>query len=160
MCDVDMYNHKYLIENFPLEIHEVPVGSSITPQELVGGEDIDDDNEDVESDFVEPTEKQKREVLKIHRNLGHPTNQDLGRALRHAGCKRNIVRWASKELRCITCQGRARPGAKRPAALPRCMRFNQVVGCDLIEFDALGFKKDILNVCCLGYWISNGVHGS
>ena len=44
----------------------------------------------------------------------------------------------------------ARPGAKRPAALPRCMRFNQVVGCDLIEFDALGFKKDILNVCCWG----------
>ena len=37
----------------------------------------------------EPTERQKRELLKIHRGLGHPQPNELGRALRNAGVKRN-----------------------------------------------------------------------
>ena len=35
-------------------------------------EDIEDDVEASESDYEEPTERQKRDVHKIHRNLGHP----------------------------------------------------------------------------------------
>ena len=88
--------------------------------------------------------------MKIHRNLGHPNPQELGRALRNAGCKRHLVRWARKELRCTICEAWVRPSARRPAALPRCLRFNHVVGIDLIEFEACGFKKDILNVLCWG----------
>ena len=53
LCDVDMYNHNWHIQNFP---QEVPEGSSITPEELIGGEDIDDDAEPAESDFEPPTE--------------------------------------------------------------------------------------------------------
>ena len=98
----------------------------------------------------QPSEAQKREILKIHRNLGHPTPNELGRALRHANAKRNIVRWAVKELRCPTCEARVRPSAKRPAALPRCLKFNEVIGADLVHFDDFGFKKILLNVVCWG----------
>ena len=88
--------------------------------------------------------------MKIHRNLGHPTPNELGRALRHANAKRNIVRWAVKDLRCPVCESRTRPAAKRPGALPRCLKFNETVGVDLVEFDDCGFKKILLNVVCWG----------
>eukprot|EP00973_Karenia_brevis_P004443 609659-Karenia_brevis.AAC.1 len=55
------------------------------------GEDIDDEQEDAkQDDYMEPTNLQKRELLKIHRNLGHPQTRELARALRNAGAKRHI----------------------------------------------------------------------
>ena len=40
--------------------------------------------------------------------------------------------------------------AKRPGALPRSLRFNQIVGVDLFEFNEFGFSKWFLNVICWG----------
>ena len=73
LCDLDVYNHNYLTENFPsvVDLANVPDGSSISPEELIGGEVIDDDEEYTESDQEAPTEKQKRDAFKLHRNLGH-----------------------------------------------------------------------------------------
>eukprot|EP00973_Karenia_brevis_P080304 11139168-Karenia_brevis.AAC.1 len=90
---------------------------------------------------MEPTDSQKREVLKIHRNLGHPQPREFVRALRNAGAKRHIVRWALRELRCLICESRVKPFTRRPGALPRSMKFNQVVGCGLFEFSEFGFDK-------------------
>eukprot|EP00973_Karenia_brevis_P029994 4135140-Karenia_brevis.AAC.1 len=39
---------------------------------------------------MEPTESKSRELLKIHRNLGHPQPRELARALRNAGAKRHM----------------------------------------------------------------------
>ena len=96
------------------------------------GEDLDDDWSRLAeaSDHTEPTEKQKRELLKIHRGLGHPQPNELGRALRNAGVKRHLIRWATHELRCPVCESRVKPLARRPATLPRTLKFNQVVGVD------------------------------
>ena len=147
-CDVDYYNHNYLVEHFPMETATVPDmdteeanAASVVHGQIFGGEDLDEDDSEEDPETI--TEKQQREILKIHRNLGHPTPQELGRALRNAGCKRHLVRWAVREMRCTICESRVRPSAKRPAALPRCLRFNQVIGLDLIECTACGFKKRI-----------------
>eukprot|EP00973_Karenia_brevis_P048531 6736259-Karenia_brevis.AAC.1 len=43
-----------------------------------------------QDDCLEPIELQ-RELLKMHRNLGHPQPRELARALHHAGAKRHIV---------------------------------------------------------------------
>ena len=85
------------------------------------GEDIDEAIEDVRDDHAEPSEAQKREVLKIHRNLGHPSPRELGRAIKHAGAKRHLIRWAMRELRCPVCESRVRPNTRRPGVLPRSM---------------------------------------
>ena len=42
------------------------------------------------------------------------------------------------------------PATRRPGALPRCLRFNQTVGVDLVEFDTSVFKKILMNVACGG----------
>ena len=93
-CDIDYYNHNYLAEHFPMETASVPAmdtdeatSSSIVHSQIYGGEDLDEDESIENPEAI--TDKQKREILKIHRNLGHPKPQELGRALRNAGCKRH-----------------------------------------------------------------------
>ena len=118
---------------------------------MLGGEDIEETEEAVDGDDEEPTGRQKTELFRIHRNLGHPTPQDLGRALKHAGAKRNLIRWAVKELRCPVCEARVKPAARRPATLPRCMRFNETVGMDPVEFSEGPFEKIVLaDIVCWG----------
>eukprot|EP00973_Karenia_brevis_P012617 1711650-Karenia_brevis.AAC.1 len=74
---------------------------------------------------MEPIESQKWELLQIHRNLGHPQPRELARALRNAGAKRHVVRWALKEVRCPICESRVKPLIRRPGALPGSMKFNR-----------------------------------
>ncbi|CAE7571972.1 unnamed protein product, partial [Symbiodinium pilosum] len=77
--------------------------------------------ENEESDnLVEPPPELRRELYRIHRNLGHPDDQTFCRALRHAGVKLDIIKWVKKK-----------PGTHRPAHLSRQMEFNAVVGIDL-----------------------------
>ena len=64
--------------------------------------------------------------------------------------RRNCIRWAVKEMRCPICESRVAPATRRPGALPRCLRFNQTVGVDLVEFITPVFKKILMNVVCWG----------
>ncbi len=171
LCDFDFENHTYLATNvlsesagyfqtqsYPesgtIQYTEPEPGTSVTAAELINpaaGEDIDDDVAAcMEDDYCEPSEKQKREILKIHRGLGHPAPNELGRALRHAGAHRHLIRWAVKEMRCPVCEGRVRPAARRPGTLPRCLRFNQVIGIDLVEFPDNHYDKILCNIVCWG----------
>ena len=43
-----------------------------------------------------------------------------------------------------------KPLARRPATLPRTLKFNQVVGADLVEFDEGGLEFILLNCVCWG----------
>ena len=136
------------------DAEELPEGDTIKASELLEpavGENLDDEVEAaLEDDYEEPTESQKRELVKIHRTIGHPPKNDFGRALRNAGVKRNLIRWAVKELRCPVCESRVHPPAKRPGALPRSLRFNETVGVDLVEFIDNGFDKILANMVCWG----------
>ena len=49
------------------------------------------------------------------------------------------------------CEARVAPATRRPGALPRCLKFNQTMGVDLVEFDCAAFKKVLLNVVC---WVT------
>ena len=114
------------------------------------GEDIDEATDESVGGKTEPTESQKRELLKIHKNLGHTSPRGLGRALKHAGAKRDLIRSAMKELRCPVCELRVRLDTRRLGVPPRSMKFNQRVGCALFEFDEFGYSVIILNMICWG----------
>ena len=117
------------------------------PRHLVQEEDEDD-----ETETARPlSEREKREVFRQHRNLGHPQPTELARALRHAGARREAIRFVLKELRCPTCEARPLPLPHRPGMLPRCLRFNQCIGVDLIDFEVRdGSSAKALNVVCWG----------
>ena len=117
------------------------------PRHLVQEEDEDD-----ETETARPlSEREKRELFRQHRNLGHPQPTELARALRHAGARREATRLVVKELRCPTCEARPLPLPHLPGMLPRCLRFNQCIGVDLVGLEVRdGTSAEALNVDCWG----------
>jgi len=88
----------------------------------------------------------RRELFKIHRNLGHPSLQVFVRALKHAGVKNEVLQWTKNHFKCLLCERKQQPSSHRPGKLQRAMNFNEVVGVDLIQ----------INVPEIGdYWMLN-----
>ena len=75
------------------------------PRHLGHEEDEDDETETARA----LSDREKRELLRQHRNLGHLQPTELARALRHARTRREAVRFVLKELRCPTCEARPLP---------------------------------------------------
>ena len=96
------------------------------------------------------SEREKRELFRQQRNLGHPQPSELARALRHAGARREAIRFVLKELRCPTFEARPSP-LPRPSMLTRCLRFNQCIGVDLVDLEVRDrISAKALNVVCWG----------
>ena len=129
------------------------------------GNDFDDEEDGEEETFAEDQVKQelrdlqvqppsaaindpivppdmRRELYRVHRNLGHPDQQSFCRALKHAGVKAHILKWVKKEFVCPICESRKRPASHRPAHLSKAMGFNEVVGIDLMFYK----KKVLVNM--------------
>ena len=96
------------------------------------------------------TKVMQREIMRINRNLGHPGTEALARALRHAGCRPEVISWARNHFKDPIRDGRSRPKPPRPAVLPRAPRFNQVIGSDLIFLEYHGVEYTFLNTVCWG----------
>jgi len=92
----------------------------------------------------------RREVHRVHRNLGHPGNEIFVRALQNAGVRDHIIEWTKKHFRCPTCDARPRPKPSRPGHLLRALEFNTVVGIDLCFLDFKGHQVILLNMLCWG----------
>ncbi|CAE7655781.1 GIP [Symbiodinium sp. CCMP2592] len=88
----------------------------------------------------------RREVYRLHRNLGHPEKRTFLRALKHAGVKAEILKYVKDEFSCPICLRRQRPSSHRPGHLSREMGFNEVIGIDLMFFR----KLTLLNCLCWG----------
>eukprot|EP00959_Pyramimonas_sp_CCMP1952_P021717 457675-Pyramimonas_sp.AAC.1 len=80
----------------------------------------------------------KREVERLHVNLGHPRREDFLRALRIAGARVDVLRWVRDGFRCDQCESHARPGWRRKAHLPHTYAFNKMVAIDLFYLDIDG----------------------
>eukprot|EP00435_Cladocopium_sp_Y103_P030418 s52_g7.t1 len=75
-------------------------------------------------------EELKPVLLRLHRNLGHPTSGDLIRILRHGQASEQALRLA-KELECPFCQSHSKPHAALPAHPAHITEFNQQIGIDV-----------------------------
>ena len=92
----------------------------------------------------------RREIFRLHRNLGHPDQWTFLRALRHAQAKPEVIEWVRSEFRCPICESSRKPSLPRPGHLVRCMAFNEVVGVDVCYFDWKGNSYPLLNMLCWG----------
>ena len=93
----------------------------------------------------------RRELFKIHRNLGHPSLQVFVRALKHAGVKNEVLQWTKNHFKCPICERKQQPSSHRPGKLQRAMNFNEVVGVDLIQINAPEIGDYwMLNCLCWG----------
>ena len=92
----------------------------------------------------------RREVFRLHRNLGHPDLQTFLRALRHAQAKSEVVEWTKEEFRCPFCEASRKPSIPRPGHLVCSLEFNQTVGTDVVYFEWNGVKYPMMNNMCWG----------
>ena len=83
-------------------------------------EDLSDDNE----------HKMQLSLRKLHNNLGHPTNQQLLRILKHGGASAAALE-AARRFTCDHCVAQQAPKAALPAQSQRVVEFNAVVGVDI-----------------------------
>ncbi|CAJ1416610.1 unnamed protein product [Effrenium voratum] len=90
----------------------------------------------------------RRELYRLHRNLGHPDNQTFVRALNHANAKSEVIEWTKKFFNCPLCEGRRKPTAPRPGYLARNLPFNEVVGVDTFFYKFHEQEKIFLNCVC------------
>ena len=86
-----------------------------------------------------------RNVLKLHRMLGHPPTRSLTRYLQQAKADGDWVECA-KELKCAYCKERERPRAVRVARIPQADAFNELVQMDVFQVQHKGATRKILTI--------------
>ena len=94
--------------------------------------------------------EQRKEVLRLHRNLAHLPPLDLARILRDAGAKEEVVQWTKKYFKCPVCEARHRPGSRRLSSARHQWEFNKVVGLDHFHHDFKTVDHLFLNMLCWG----------
>ena len=93
----------------------------------------------------------RREIFRVHRNLGHPSLQVFTRALKHAGVKKEVLEWVKHHFRCDLCERKQQPSSHRPGRLQKAMAFNDVVGIDLLQVNVPNLGEYLLlNCLCWG----------
>eukprot|EP00435_Cladocopium_sp_Y103_P026045 s2476_g6.t1 len=102
--------------------------------------------------FIGPplTHEQKklaRPLVRMHRNLGHPRQEDFTRALAQQDRLEPEVLALSRRLRCATCERTKRPLPPRPTSLKATPSFNTKLSLDIVFLhDSLGAKFQYLHV--------------
>ena len=132
---------------------EVDSDEEAVAHELREQPELEVDKNDDEEVYVAPP--LRRELYRVHRNLGHPDLNTFVRALKHAGVKSEILRWVRRSFRCPICEPRKKPDSHRPAHLTKAMGFNEVVGIDLM----FSRKKILVNLFA-GVLRTSGFSGS
>lgn len=90
----------------------------------------------------------QRLIKKLHVNLGHPSNQELCRALRIARARNSVWRYVKDSFKCEECERNKKPRSARPAVIPRSMEPCKTVGLDVVFFPALDVRqvRPVLNM--------------
>ena len=72
----------------------------------------------------------KAVLMRLHKNLGHPSSQEFLRVLRHGQASSKSLELAAK-LKCDFCESRKGPAVSMPASLSHVSVFGQKIGIDV-----------------------------
>eukprot|EP00435_Cladocopium_sp_Y103_P053716 s692_g17.t1 len=86
-----------------------------------------------------------RVVRKLHKQLGHPGNDRLVRALKDANFDESIIQ-CGRQFRCDTCESMAPRQLDKPSSLPQTTHFNDLLEMDVFHIKWRGDKMKILAV--------------
>ena len=76
---------------------------------------------------------ERQRLMQIHKNLGHPSNERLAKALRNAGHRPEMVQ-AAFDLVCPSCLTNMPPKHQRPGSLKPMIDFNHKIYIDGISW--------------------------
>ena len=92
------------------------------------------------SRFLALPPEERSLVARIHKNLGHPSNQVLGQVLRQKGYPSTMIQ-ALEDYQCSTCMMHKKPKIARPATLRTEMDFGDKVSVDGISWTKKGLPS-------------------
>ena len=96
------------------------------------------------------SQEQKRmapSLVRLHRNLGHPRNEDFVRALAQSDKIEAEAIALARRLRCATCERTRRPLPPRPTSLKAVGAFNDRLCMDFVFLhDINGEKRNYLHI--------------
>lgn len=119
---------------------EEMVESEVGPQESLQGPEQE----------VPVTESQKRLLMKVHVNTGHPPLPQFLRMLRAAGTHDHILKFVKNQFKCDQCSVPGQPKTHRRAQCPRSFAFNKIVAVDIFYVSYKNSKIPVLNMICTG----------
>ena len=96
------------------------------------------------------TDSQKRMVMKVHVNTGHPPKAQFLRMMRVGGAHPHVLKYIQEEFSCEQCGIKNRPDNRRRAHCPRSFAFNRVVSIDVLYIKYQQKSIPILNMVCTG----------
>ena len=143
------YNHipdeVTVYDAFPATIQKLDEDENL-PEDTEAQDDQEDETEQSLSESLQT----RRQISKIHENMGHPSNRTLVRVLRLGGVKRRFI-LAPARHRCGSCEAQKRPAGPIVSRSPTSFLFNDVVGLDLFFLNT--YEKHTLlamNIVCWG----------
>ena len=80
--------------------------------------------------------------MRLHRNLGHPTNLELVKLLRQKGASEVLINTAM-DYRCETCELHRRPSGVPVSSIPRATTFNDRIQADTLWVTIPGRAKAV-----------------
>ncbi|CAE7342212.1 unnamed protein product, partial [Symbiodinium microadriaticum] len=80
-----------------------------------------------------PSKAEKEADDKLHRNLGHPNNRELSRALSIGRAAPHVIKYAQENYKCPSCEAHRAPKWNRPTMMPKSYAPNVVLGVDLMQ---------------------------
>ena len=102
-----------------------PIAAEPVAAEMAGANE-----EEEKSVSGESHENVKRALKRLHTNLGHPSNKDLVRILKHSKASETAIRLA-QDFSCPVCQNHVQPSSALPAKSSRQWTFNDRIGMDV-----------------------------
>lgn len=96
------------------------------------------------------TESQKRSIMKVHTNTGHPPRDQMLRMMKAAGALPRVLEYIRDEFHCDQCALRRGPANRRRTHCPRTFAFNKLVSVDVLYLQFDGQSVPILNMVCIG----------
>ena len=102
-----------------------------------------------------PSKAEKEAVDKLHRNLEHPNNRQLSRALSISRASPHLIKCAKESFKCPSCEAHRAPKWNRPTTVPKSCAPNVVMGVDLFQMPSHDGPDGsqalwMLNMICMG----------
>ena len=83
--------------------------------------------------FLQLSKTDQQELIRAHKNLGHPSNEKLSLLLKQQGCSSELSN-GILDLKCSVCSMQARPKHSRPGTIKESLDFNDRIAIDGLKF--------------------------
>ena len=141
-------DHVHETQFVEAELACLAVGPANSPGSEESPAVADDPNHDEIPEFPQEV---VRTMLKLHQNLGHPSNEQLVRVLRHSKATQQAIDCA-KSLECTMCMNHKAPAAALPANIREPLAFNDRIGLDVKHVNSWkpGIRVPCINIVDYG----------